>query len=54
MTEPATPAPAPKKSLASRLAAAVAWARSPQGRTDLGALVAAVVATYTALHRAGV
>lgn len=29
------------------------WAKSPAGRTDLGALVAAITAVYTGLHRAG-
>lgn len=37
-----------------KLAVAYAWAVSPEGRRDLGAAVAAAVAIYTALHRAGV
>lgn len=32
----------------------VAFALSPEGRKDLGALVAVATAIYTALHRAGV
>jgi hypothetical protein len=42
------------KSLLSKAIVAFAWSRSPEGRKDLGALVAVVVAIYTALHRAGV
>jgi hypothetical protein len=33
---------------------AVVWARSPEGRKDIGAFIAIVTAIYTALHRAGV
>jgi hypothetical protein len=42
------------KKLLNKLAAALSWATSPEGRRDLGAIVAAAVAIYTALHRAGV
>jgi hypothetical protein len=38
----------------SKLKAALVWARSPEGRKDLGALVAVLTAIYTALHRAGI
>jgi hypothetical protein len=51
---PISPAPAPKKSIVSRALEAVAWARSGDGRKDIGAFVAVVTAIYTALHRAGV
>lgn len=37
-----------------KINAALAWAVSPAGRKDLGALIALVVAVYTGLHRAGV
>ena len=37
-----------------KVVAALLWTRSPEGRKDLGALVALVTAIYTALHRAGV
>lgn len=30
------------------------WAISPPGRKDIGALIAAATAIYTALHRTGV
>lgn len=38
----------------SKLKKAYAWVLSPEGRKDLGALVAVLTAIYTALHRAGV
>lgn len=38
----------------ARLRKLVAWAVTNEGRTDLGAAVAALTAVYTALHRAGV
>ena len=45
----------PKESLMlSKLKTAFLWAKSPEGRKDLGAAVAALTALYTALHRAGV
>ena len=37
-----------------KVKSAVAWAWSPAGRKDLGALIGVVTAIYTALHRAGV
>lgn len=42
------------KKLAAKALTAYAWALSPEGRKDLGALVAIVTAIYTSLHRAGV
>lgn len=30
------------------------WCLSPEGRKDIGALLAAILSIYTALHRAGV
>ena len=38
---------------ASKLRTAVRWVMSPAGRHDVGALIAAATALYTALHRAG-
>lgn len=38
----------------TKLKQAVAWARSAEGRKDIGAAIAALTALYTALHRAGV
>lgn len=38
----------------AKLKKAFAWAASPDGRKDLGALVALVVAIYTGIHAAGV
>ena len=38
----------------SKLKTTYVWVLSPDGRKDLGALVAVVTAIYTALHRAGV
>lgn len=37
-----------------KLKAAYAWAVSPAGRKDLGALLALATAIYTGLHRSGV
>ena len=37
-----------------KLKKALVWCMSPEGRKDLGALVAAATAIYTAIHRAGV
>ena len=53
MTEPATPTPK-VPSLKQRAVQAAVWCLSPTGRKDLGAVIAAVTAVYTALHRAGV
>lgn len=36
-----------------KLAAAFAWATGPEGRKDLGALIALITGIYVALHRAG-
>lgn len=38
----------------TKAATAAKWVASPEGRKDVGALVAIVTAIYTALHRAGV
>lgn len=38
----------------ARLLKAAAWAASREGRHDIGAFLAAAVAIYQALHRAGV
>ena len=49
-----TPAPKkPKPSLVSRVLGVYTWVTSPDGRKDVGALVAAVTALYVAGHRAG-
>lgn len=45
MTVPATPQ--------SKWRKALAWAVSAEGRKDIGAVIAAVTAIYTALHRSG-
>lgn len=37
-----------------KVLAAVAFARSPAGRKDIGAIVAGVTALYVAGHRAGI
>jgi hypothetical protein len=37
-----------------RLKKFLAWAKTNEGRTDLGALLAAATAVYTAIHRAGI
>lgn len=37
-----------------KLRAALAWAISPEGRKDLGALLGTLAAVYEALHRAGI
>lgn len=37
-----------------KVVAVLNWATSPEGRKDLGALVAVVTGIYVALHRAGV
>lgn len=37
-----------------RITAALAWVVSPEGRKDVGLVIASVTAVYTALHRAGV
>lgn len=42
------------KELLGKATAALTWALSPTGRKDLGAVIAAATAVYTALHRAGV
>lgn len=42
------------KKISAKVAVVAVWSISPSGRKDLGAVVAAVTAVYTALHRAGV
>lgn len=59
MTVSPTPPVAPAasstwKRVTAKITAAVLFARSAEGRKDLGALVAVATALYTALHRAGV
>lgn len=38
----------------TKIKKALAWAASPDGRKDIGALIALVLAIYTGLHAAGV
>ena len=58
MTEPVPapviPGPVAKPSRLAKVVALVTWARSAEGRKDIGAAIAVATAIYTALHRAGV
>ena len=42
------------KKVAAKAVRLLVWARTPEGRKDLGALVGVLTAIYTAIHRAGV
>lgn len=50
---PAAPVAPKGPSLLTRALNALAWAKSPEGRKDIGAVIAAATAVYTALHRSG-
>jgi hypothetical protein len=48
------PAPAPAKpGIISKILSVAAWSKSPEGRKDIGALIAACTAIYVAGHRLG-